>query len=172
MTICQTAECDHDGADALWQTVRPELRAGPVRGGVQLSRRYTRGDQYRFVEVRAGSRLVGLGVVRRPREEGDQRLHGIRIATLSDLLFRPSEPRVALAVLRGAEDTATALGADALLCGASIGALTPLLRQRCYVPLPSNLRVLVRFVETGAAAPRHLSEWWVTRGDSEGDGSF
>jgi hypothetical protein len=172
VTIRVATACDSESVETLWVAVRSDLRAGPARGGTQLARRYTRGDEYRFVEVRSGPRLVGLGIVRRPRPEGDERLHGIRIATLSDLLYRPSEPRVGLAVLRGAERAAGTMGADALLCGASNAALQPLLRRRCYLPLPSNLRVLARFVEPGRAVPERLSEWWVTRGDSEGDGSF
>jgi hypothetical protein len=37
--------------------------------------------------------------------------------------------------------------------------------------LPGNLRVLARF-KGEPAVPDQLGDWWVTRGDSEGDGTF
>jgi hypothetical protein len=109
--------------------------------------------------------------VKRPRDEGDPRLGGIRVATLADLLYRPSDSRAGLAILRGAEDAARALGADALLCGASAAATAPLVERRGYLGLPGNLRVLARF-KGDPAVPEQLGDWWVTRGDSEGDGTF
>lgn len=171
LTIGITPKLDRDGADALWSEARVELMAGQVRSGGALAHRYVRGSEYVFVEARQKDRLVGLGIVKRPRDEGDPRLGGIRVATLSDLLYRPTDGRAGLAVLRGAEDAARALGADALLSGASAAATAPLVRRRGYLGLPGNLRVLARF-KGEPVVPAQLGDWWVTRGDSEGDGTF
>ena len=97
---------------------------------------------------------------------------GTRISTLSDLLFDPRQPRTGLALLRGAERAAKELDADALLCGASAGDVDALLRRRGYLRLPANIHVLARVPGGKEATPTLLSDWWVTRGDSEADGSF
>jgi hypothetical protein len=159
---------DRAGVDQLWQSARGEVPAAPRRAAAELAARYGTSD-YVFVRARIGDRLAGLAIVKRPREDGDPRLRGIRVATLSDVLYRPSESGAGLALLRGAERAARKAGADALLSGASIGALRPLLRRRAFVPVPSNLHVLARIPGEHPAA---LGAWWVTRGDSGGDGSF
>jgi hypothetical protein len=167
-TITMAESLDVPGSEALWQAVQSEVGAGTCRGGSELAARYS-ADDYVFVHVRDAARLVGLAIVKRPRAEGDARLRGIRIATLSDLLYAPSQPRTGLAVLRGAEAAAVTLDADALLCGASAAAVRNLARRRGFLPLPSNLHVLARAPDE---APARLDAWWVTRGDSGGDGVF
>lgn len=159
--------------DELWKTTRTEIAGGPSRSGRQLIGKYP-SPAYVCVTVRSRGRLRGIAFVKRPRESGDARLHGLRIATLSDLLFRPSDARAGLALLRGAEQAARKSGADALLCSASAAIVNNLGRRRGYVRLPANLHVLAR--DGGSAASRSslpaLGEWWFTRGDSEADGAF
>ena len=167
-----TRELDRAATDELWSAARPELRAAPVRGSAELAHRYANHPDYLFVQVRVQERLVGFGVVKRPREDGDPRLRGIRVATLSDLLYRPSQPRVGLALLVGAEAAARQLGADALLCGASAAAIQHLTLRRGYLRLPTNLHVLARIPTEQGSSPARLDQWWVTRGDSQADGSF
>jgi len=170
LRITQTKRCDREELESLWRAARVELRAAPARSADALLHRYAHED-YLFVEVREKSRLVGLAVVKAPRGEGDPRLRGIRIAPLSDLLYVPSQQRAGLAALRGAEAAARALGADALLCGASAAAVRPLLGRRGGVATPANLHVLAR-LPAADACPTQISDWWFTRGDSEADGMF
>jgi hypothetical protein len=172
LSIAVAATLDHRGAEELWQAARSEILAGPCRGSDQLAARYADQDDYMFVHVRDRERLVGLGVVKRPHEQGDPRLRGIRIATLSDLLYHPTAPRAGLAVLRGAERAASSMAADALLAGASAAALRPLTRRRGFLPVPANLHVLARVSSEQEPFPARLDQWWVTRGDSGGDGVF
>lgn len=166
-----TRELDRQGVDALWHEMRGELRAAPVRCGALFADRYALAGEYVFVHARSRGRLVGLGIVKQPRDSGDPRLRGVRISSLSEILYRPSDERVGLAVLRGAERAARVLAADALLCSASAAPVRPLLRRRGYWSLPANLRVLVR-APKASTPPQTIADWWVTRGDSEADGSF
>ena len=165
-------QCDRAAVDRLWDDVRGAVGTAPVRGGAELARRYTRAGGYVFVHVRDRGELIGVAVVKRPRVTGDPRLHGIRVATLSDLLFEPSAWRPGLAVLRAAEHAARALDADALLCSLSNPAARRLLRRRGYMPFPGNLHVLARFPAALESSPGRIEEWWITRGDSAGDDSF
>jgi hypothetical protein len=171
-TITVDAAPDRDGIDRLWRDTRDAIDAGPSRGSVALSKRYTAAEGYVFVHVRARDRLIGVGVVKRSRADGDPRLRGVRVATLSDLLYAPNRPRSGLAVLAGAERAARGLDADALLCSVSDARFAPLTRRRGYVPLPSNLHVLARFPAGDVTPPARIDEWWFTRGDSGGDGVF
>jgi hypothetical protein len=163
--------CDAEEIENLWRAVRAGLTVGPARGGAALCRRY-RGSEYVFVKVRSRSHLVALGIVKRPRAEGDPRLGGARISTLSDFLYDPRQHRTGLALLRGAERAAREFDADALLCGASAGGVNTLLRRRGYLRFPANIHVLARIPGEKDAKPPLLGDWWVTRGDSEADGSF
>ena len=169
--VVNAQQLDRDAVEALWRASRAEMPAAPARDADSLARRYAYAD-YVFVEVRAGARLAGLAVVKRPRGAGDPRLRGIRVAPLADLLYQPGEPRAGLAALRGAEAAARSFGADALLCGASSSAVQPLLGRRGCLPAPANLHVLARFPAADGAMPATIAEWWFTRGDSEGDGMF
>ncbi len=172
-TIATNLPLDRAAVDRLWLDARDELRAGPTRGASEIAARYGVDAGYEFVEVRSGGEMIGLGIVKHPGKDGDPRLHGIRIATLSDLLFRPTDTRAGLAIVRGAERVARSLGADALLCSASAAAIDSILRRRGYLSLPPNLRVLLRS-RPGDGPPSlpHIGSWWFTRGDSGGDGTF
>jgi hypothetical protein len=171
MTVTASDTLDVTAVADLWASVRGDIMVGPVRGGTELLARYGSGE-YQFVYVHAGPRLTGLGIVKRPRDQGDPRLRGMRIATLSDLLYSPTMPRVGLMVLRGAERAARAMGADALLAGASPSGFRSLARRRGFMRVPANLHVLARFAGEPDAPPSRLEEWWITRGDSGGDGVF
>jgi len=165
---------DPDECDDLWRRVRGQIHAGVVRDGRYLRWRYGRGgaDRYRFVTVRDRGRLVGIGALREPRSVGDPRLHGIRVATLSDLLCPPDRPGIAFTTLGAATTLARSLDADALLCTASHRSLRGPLRRRGFVRLPGNVHFLVREPGGDGEPPTTLAEWWITRGDSEADEVF
>jgi ribosomal protein S18 acetylase RimI-like enzyme len=162
---------DRADLDGLWHLVRREIAAAAIRDGRYLTWRYGDGAVYQAIAVREAGTLVGFAVVRHPRSEGDQRLHGIRIATLSDLLFPPSRPEIAVALLKKADVVARLLGADALLCSASHPAVHAALSRRGYLRAPAN----VHFLSKNAAEfnpPGDFLSWWLTRGDTNADEVF
>lgn len=162
--------------DALWRAASTEFPAATVRDGSAFVTRYGDGASnaaYRIVTVHRHGALVACAVIRRPREVGDPRLAGVRVASLSDLLVRPTDRAAVLAVLDAAENSARALGADAVWCSASAQGLAPVLARRGYVAVPSNIRFFLKAPAADADA-WHLpvQEWWLTRGDSEADLNF
>ncbi|MGI9076624.1 MAG: GNAT family N-acetyltransferase [Gemmatimonadaceae bacterium] len=160
--------------DTLWNQVRARLAGASVRDGWYFPWRYgsSQGGKYVFIAARDGKELAGVAIVRRPRDEGDPRLSGIKVATLSDILFSPERRDVALGLLAAAERAAHSMGADALLCTASHPAITSLLPRRAYVKLPGNVHFLVRDVKDAHAMPKALTEWWLMRGDANADEVF
>ena len=160
--------------DELWAAARPVHGAACVRDGAHLAWRYVRRADapYRFVAAYVDGSLAGLAVLRPPRLEGDGRLRGIRIATISELVYRPDDSGTALALLEEAERVAAALDADAMLCSTSTPEVRRQLARRAYVPVPGNLHFLVRDRLDPSTLPRHLERWWLTRGDGESDGTF
>jgi GNAT superfamily N-acetyltransferase len=161
-------------ADEIWARMSEAVSASPVRDAAYLRWRYAQGSvgHYRSVSVFDGSHPRGLAVVRRPSDEGDPRLKGIRIAVLSELLFPPDRPAIGLAVLAAAENLARELGADALLFSGSHGCSRQLLRKRAFIPVSGNVHVLVRGLPKNLQPVPELSDWWLTRGDSNADESF
>jgi GNAT superfamily N-acetyltransferase len=160
--------------DALWQRTRATLSASLVRDSRYLNWRYPSDESgaYRFLAVREGGDVTALAVVRRPRAEGDPRLHGIAVATISEWIFPLDRPQAGLAALAGAEQLARGFGADALLCSAGHPASLSLLRRRGYWKAPANVHLLVRDPAKPPLLPGSLSDWWITRGDSNADEVF
>jgi GNAT superfamily N-acetyltransferase len=167
-------EVDPAELDALWERARRSMAAAPVRDGRYVRWRYASGDgaPYSFLTVREQHTLVGFAVVRCPSNNGDPRLGGLRVATLSDLLFAADRTDVALAVLAGAEAIARYVEADALLCSVSHAKLRAILPWHAYLPLPGTLHFVARDPEGAYALPPRLAEWWLTRGDADADGVF
>lgn len=164
-----------DGVDvtSLWHAARGDLAFAAVRDLDAWRARYeaARPGRYSFVVVGAPGALRAVAVVRSPSEAGDDRLRGIRVATLADLVWRPADTPALHAALRGADAAALALGADALLCSATMPALLEGLRRRAFVPVGGNLHLLVH-PRGGAAVPETLSVCHVMRGDACADDVF
>lgn len=160
--------------DALWLRTRATLSASLVRDARYLGWRYLgqQANEYCFVSVREGRDLVALAIVRRPRAEGDPRLRGTRVATVSEWIFPLNRPQAGLAALAGAEHVARELGADALLCSATHSRARPLLRRRAYWPAPPNVHLLTRDPAKSCGLSAALDDWWITRGDSNADEVF
>lgn len=158
--------------DDLWARVRPTLAASPVRDGKYLVWRYDSDPAYERVALSNGGRIIAAAVVRRPRDTGDPRLNGIKVATLSDVVFPADRPDAGFAVLDAAEKLALRLGAHALLCTASHPALTGLLPRRAYVRMPGNVHFMLRDPQRRHGMPASLEAWWLTRGDAEADQVF
>ena len=158
--------------DDLWNRARSTIGAGAVRNGSFLTWRYRAraGALYEAVSVRdARRRLCAVAIVRRSTHSADPRLQGIKVATLSDIIFPAEEPLAAMVALRGAERVAHRMGADALLCSAAHPTLISLLRRRAYVRFPGNVHLMVRDPAKKAAMPVDVGGWWITRGDGNSD---
>jgi hypothetical protein len=169
--------------DELWITARKSLTASPVRDGEYLESRFgKRSDQdagdadednpYTFITTRDRGRLLGVAIVRRPRETSDARLQGIRVATLSDVVFPIDRADAGLATLGAIERVARADGADALTCMTSHPKLCVLLRRQGYLRLGGNVHFFLRDVSRSDRFRTDLEAWWLARGDGESDTSF
>lgn len=155
----------------LWTRARRGICAAPSRDAFALRARYGEGG-YRLIGVYEGGVLAGFAAVRPPRAEGDPRLGGARVATLSEIVVPVDRPAVLRALLDGAETVARSLDADALLCSASHPAARAALRRRAWLPFPGNVHLLLREPPDAAPLPRALAAWWLTRGDSHADEVF
>jgi hypothetical protein len=122
--------------------------------------------------VYEGEALVALVAVRRPRPDGEPRLNGVRVATLSDVLVDPARRDAVYAAIRAAEQTARTFDADALLCSASHAGLRDALKRRSYVRVPGTLQIIAKTHAEGPALSSDLSNWWLLRADSHADESF
>ncbi|HEX9608048.1 MAG TPA: GNAT family N-acetyltransferase [Gemmatimonadaceae bacterium] len=163
--------------DDLWARARPNILASAVRDGSFLSWRYQAraGSKYEAVAVyeRASKKsLVAIAVVRSCSDASDQRLRGIRVATVADILFRVDEPAAGLAALAGAESVAHRMGADAILCSAAHPAITSALRRRAYLRLPGNVHLMLRDPAGAMGLPLAVDQWWLMRGDAKADDAF
>jgi hypothetical protein len=158
--------------DDLWHRARSGIAASLVRDGLYLRSRFGADQRYAFVSVRDAGQLAGVAVVLRPGETSDPRLRGLRVATISDILFPPEQTSVGLALLGGVERAARAAGSDAILGTTSNDGLRRLLRWQGYVHLPGNLHFFMRDTTAGARWSSDLPSWWLVRGDGGADEVF
>jgi hypothetical protein len=178
ITECAVEPPAREELDGVWRCAQGAIGASVVRDGWYLRWRYggnvTAADhnRYAFITVRDGTRLVGVAVLLQPRAIGDPRLRGIRVATISDILFPPERRDVGLAILGGVERAARSAGADAILATTSHRALARLLRRQAYVALAGNVHFFLRDVSGAARWPQDLASWWLARGDGEADEVF
>ena len=110
--------------------------------------------------------------MRQPRDQGDERLKGIRVATLSDLVYRGGDERSLLGLLGRVATIARRLGADALITSASDPHLVRSLKRQLYVRLGGNVHLLYRDTETPDVFSDRLEHWYLTRGDGLADEIF
>jgi hypothetical protein len=158
---------DLDDYDALWVRVRLALRFAQVRDAAYVKARYSGNPLYTVIEARDGKELVGFGAIREPKAGGDDRLPGLVLPVLSDVLFHPARRDAALAVLQCAERIVAARGADALVCSASGPALLAALSARAYLRIPATLQFLAKLGPD--QNPGSMSDWWLCRSDGNSD---
>ena len=172
---CASEPPSGEELDEVWARARSTFAASPVRNGRYLRWRFSAaatGEPYLFVTARDGARLVGIAVLRRPRAISDRRLHGLRVATISDVVFPSRRAEVGLALLGGVERAARAAEADAILCTTSQRALARLLRRQAYLRLPGNVHFLLRDGTGNGRWPQDLASWGLARGDGDADEVF
>jgi hypothetical protein len=156
----------------LWSAVRGNLRSAVVRDAAYMVQRYpaNRDSPYIWLGARRQGSLVGAVILRRPTSDGDDRLKGIHVATLADLIYQPDRPAVGIALLGAAERAARALRADAIAAMASSESLGTILRRQFYLPLAGTVHFLFReAAKEPASFSETLSDWWLTRGDGGAD---
>jgi hypothetical protein len=170
--------------DELWRSAREAIPASPVRDGLYLRWRFGANgsppplgpegneNRYVFITAREGTRLVGVAVLLQPRDASDPRLHGARVATISDLVFPAERSAVGLALLAGVERVARERDGDAILCSASHRTVVRLLRRQMYVPLPGNVHFFHGDRSGVTRWPPDLASWWLMRGDGGADEVF
>lgn len=177
VTSCTLEAPSREELDDVWRSARGAIAASPVRDGLYLRTRYgadgrAEDTRYSFITAREETRLVGVAVLLEPRAIGDPRLRGVRVATISDIVFPLTRAGVGLALLAAVERAARSAEADAILCTTSHRALGRLLRRRAYMPLAGNVHFFMRDTAGSARWPRELDAWWLARGDSDADEVF
>jgi len=164
---------ERQALDALWAELRGHLGGHPVRDYEAWFHQYLgeREVPYHFVCLWRGGVLNGVSVLKTPRAQGDVRLAGLRMASISDLLIRPDDPDLG-ALLAATENHAAALGAGSVILSVTNRRVVDQARRRGYLERPGNIHFFLRATDQAATWPATLGEWWLTRGDGESDATF
>jgi predicted N-acetyltransferase YhbS len=157
-------------ADALWARCAEDVAAGLVRDGARVCYRF-RDERYVLIEARRAGALVGWIVLRRPEEGGSDRLGGVRVAPVSDLMFDPSDLGVCASLLRAAIRYARGGFADALVVSTPHTPTIQMARRLGFLSMAGNLHLVVHASLLADATP-NFEEWWHARGDGDADQSF
>jgi len=160
-------------ADTLWKRCAPMIAASVVRDGQRLRWRFAGApDRYVLIEGRERGTLVGWLVLKLPGARGDERLGGLRVSPVVDLLFPPEQPAIAARLLRAAErHLRGGRLAEAMLVSTPHAPTRRLLARLGYLDVGGNLHLVVHASVLPDPAPR-FDEWWHARGDGDADQSF
>src|SRR5262249_47042113 len=123
-----------------------------------------------WLVARDSQGLAGLAIFRTPRSDLDERLAGIRLATLADILYPTDRPEAGLALCGAVEDAARKSHADGIVAMASSPRCIALLRRQWHLPIGASVHFLFR--NSHPASPSFgaaLTEWWLQRGDGGAD---
>jgi hypothetical protein len=158
--------------DAIWERLRTQLDLSPSRCGAYMQWRYAgqRPGRYEFIEVRRGSQLVALVVVRRPERVDDPRLAGLRVGLVVDLVVDPTDTAAVTAAFLAARKWGKKASCDAVLLTLSHLGVGRLVKRLGFIKIPGNVHFMLR-VPLGApmTAPKDTGRSWLTRGDAWGD---
>jgi ribosomal protein S18 acetylase RimI-like enzyme len=157
--------------DALWSLVCRSGWSGVARNSRYLEHRYGRG-RYHFVTVRQRDTLRALAILQAPRQQDDERVKGLSLGALSDLVVGQGDSRAAILATRSAAALSRDLGGDAILASTPSRWMGRVLVSQAWVPVPGNLHFLVRETDPGRSWPTSLGQWWLMRGDGESDGAL
>jgi hypothetical protein len=158
--------------DAVWERLRTQLDLSPSRCGAYMEWRYAgqRPGRYEFIEVRRGSQLVALVVVRRPERVDDPRLAGLRVGLVVDLVVDPTDTAAVTAAFLAARKWGKKASCDAVLLTLSHLGVGRLVKRLGFIKIPGNVHFMLR-TPAGApiTAPKDTRRSWLTRGDAWGD---
>jgi hypothetical protein len=158
--------------DAVWERLRTQLDLSPSRCGAYIEWRYAGGrpGRYEFIEVRRGSQLVAVVVVRRPERVDDPRLAGLRVGLVVDLVVDPTDTAAVTAAFLAARKWGNKASCDAVLLTLSHLGVGRLVKRLGFIRIPGNVHFMLR-TPAGApiTAPKDTGRSWLTRGDAWGD---
>ena len=159
--------------DAVWARSAPMIAASVVRDEARLRWRFlASGNAYEVVEARRAGRLVGWMLLKRPRPEGDERIGGLRLVPIVDLVYEPSDRAVLRRLVSAAAGHVREgrLG-HALLASTPHAGTRATFRHSGFIEVTGNLHLVVSPAALPAQQPR-FDEWWHARGDGDADQSF
>ncbi len=157
----------------LWPAARSGMGCAVVRDGEALVYRYGQeGSEYHWIAARRKGELAGLAILKGPSESTDHRIPGLRLAAVSDVLFRPEDSKMGLALLGSAERFARERGADAVIASTTSEPLGSLMTRGGYLAIPGTVHFLFRCTNDNAHFGPGLTDWWLTRGDGGADEGF
>lgn len=174
LSACDAAEwvgiADADGA---WARAAAGVTAGLVRDAARIRWRFaSQPGRYLVVEARERGTLLGWAILKRPTGASDDRLRGMRIAPIVDLLFPPERLDVAAALIDGAIAVVRRERlAHAVIASTPHRATRECLRRAGFVTNGGNLHLVVHPSLLPDPAPA-FEEWWHARGDGDADQSF
>lgn len=157
--------------DSLWVRAQRAPACRATRSGAYLRWRYERSgsSRYWFASSWRATELVALAVLQHPERLDDDRLAGLGVGSVVDLVLDPDCAGALSSVLGAARRWARSANYDALLLTMSYRALrTPLLGAG-YVPMPGNIHLMFRDPGGRDGLSRSLDAWILTRGDAWSD---
>lgn len=159
--------------DTFWDRVRLKFEALVVRDRAYLQVRYGRAlKNYKLLACREKDELQGFCILKIKQFQDDPRMGWLRIATIVDCLFDPSDPQALQALLSALIKCLTGEGVDVIFCTASHRTVQELLVKNAFIKMPGNLNFA--YHDRIGSINKHVSlgAWHLMRGDSDAAANF
>jgi hypothetical protein len=159
--------------DVLWQKVGGQFPAAVVRDRAYLQSRYGRKmKDYRLLAHRFNNELLGYCIVKIKRFSNDTRMGNMRVGTIVDCLFDPTDAPTLQSLLTGAAQLCRSEKVAAIFCTASFRPLQRLLSLNGFIRIPGNLNFACHDKAGFVPSSLALESWHLMRGDSDADANF
>lgn len=161
------------GYNALWERVGRKFDALVVRDRAYLEARYgKRMKNYRLLAYRRNDELLGFCIVKVKQFSNDIRMGCMRVGTIVDCLFDPTDPQGLQSLLAGAVRLCKKETVAAIFCTASYAPLQKLLSLNGFIKIPGNLNFAYHDKMKAIRPDFSLASWHLMRGDSDADANF
>jgi hypothetical protein len=163
-----------DGSyDALWQKLGGRFPAAIVRDRAYLQNRYGRKmKDYRLLAFRFNNELLGYCIVKIKQFSDDARMGSMKVGTIVDCLFDPTDPGTLQSLLTSAAELCRKEKVAAIFCTASFAPLQRLLLLNGFMKIAGNLNFACHDEADFIPSDLPLEFWHLMRGDSDADANF
>lgn len=158
--------------DMLWERTKYLLKYSQVRRSAYLNWRFKSNKGWTKVICEDGGRVLGYAIISVKVFTEKERLPGIKVVSIIDLLWDFEKPRVLEKLLHFVEKLAREKEGDILLCSVNSRNARNILLRNAFLRIPGTVHFAFHCLDNKLSLSHKMDEWFITRGDADAAGSL
>lgn len=158
--------------DLLWNRVKYSISCAQVRNSAYMNWQFnTRSGWMKVVAERRGE-LLGYALCSGRVFEKGEKLSGLKVLSIIDMLWDFEKPDVLAGMLHWIENYAREGGCDAVICSVNHIQTEKILRRKSFFKLPGTAYFIFYTQNKSLRLSPDMRDWFLTRGDADAAGSL